>query len=608
MSCEQARERLSAAVDGALGEAEHEALEAHLAACEACRAHRGHLERLRRAVRYEPLDDSPDVAPVALAAAAAAQQRRKRAERLALAAAFVAAVLAGGAFVGLDVREPTQVRAAVAERVLEAQTRLASLEAEVTLVERGWHPAVPERRYTGTLAYRAPESLALTLTDETAYPDERWVANDVQVVAEEDTWWARGPAPCPQEALPGCADPAPRVQAVAGREPFRAATPAPLDLVVPVRSFTLADEPALLGTREVAGREALGLATTAAQAAPILEGLRQAGTLRQAHPTDPVELWLDDEALVPLAVTVRAGDSTERALWAARRGYADEAGQTVLELSLADVSVNRAVGDEAFPPPPADAGVRDAGFADRSPGVVGVPAPGWLPAGMRPHRAGVSAGGGAPAVAVASWSDGRAWVKVRATREWDGGRLFGGLGDAVRRVDLAGGVGYVGEGGRAVALHAGDVDVVVTGSLPEAELRRVAASLDVGGRAVPASWAEAAVVPLERVADRLDGALLPPDLDGFAPAAARLVDGGAAIAVTGPGARGFVLTQVPGEALAPPLEPDVRGVEVRGTAGRYTPRTGELEWVEAGSVVSLRSATLSLDELVAIAERLEGPR
>lgn len=608
MSCEHARQQLSAALDGALGEAEHEALEAHLAGCEPCRAHRGHLERLRRAVRYEPLDDTPDVAPAVVAAAAAAQQRRKRAERLVLAATFVAAVLAGGTFVGLDVREPTQVRAAVAERVIEAQTRLASLEAEVRVVERGWHRAVPERRYTGTLAYRAPESLALTLTDRTAYPDERWVPNDVEVVADEDTWWARGPAPCPQEALPGCADPTPRVQSVTGREPFRAATAAPLDLVVPVRSFTLAAEPALLDARDIAGREALGLATTAAQVAPILDGLRQAGTLRGAHPTDPVELWLDEEALVPLTVTVRAADSTERALWAARRGYADEAGQTVLEVSLADVSVNGAVPDEAFPPPPADASVRDAGFADRSLSAIDMPAPGWLPEGMQPHRAGVTKGGGAPTVVVASWSDGRAWVKVRATRQWDARRLFGGLGDAVRRVDLAGGVGYVGEGGRAVALHAGDVDVVVTGSLPETELRRIAASLDVRGRPVPGWWAEAAVVPLDRVADRLDGVLLPPDLDGFAPAAARLLDRGAVIAVTGPGARGFVLTQVPGQALAPPLEPDVRGVEIRGTAGRYTPRTGELEWVEGGSVVSLRSATLSLDELVAIAERLERPR
>jgi CheY-like chemotaxis protein len=70
------------------------------------------------------------------------------------------------------------------------------------------------------------------------------------------------------------------------------------------------------------------------------------------------------------------------------------------------------------------------------------------------------------------------------------------------------------------------------------------------------------------------------------------------------GARGFVLTQAPDAAFAPPLEPDVRGVEVRGTAGRYTPGHGELEWVEDGRVVSLRSATLSLDELVAVAERL----
>ena len=75
----------------------------------------------------------------------------------------------------------------------------------------------------------------------------------------------------------------------------------------------------------------------------------------------------------------------------------------------------------------------------------------------------------------------------------------------------------------------------------------------------------------------------------------------------GAGARGFRLTEAPGDTLVPPLDPDVRGVEVRDTVGRYQPSTGELEWVEAGMVVSLRSTTLALDELLGVSDHLRGP-
>lgn len=609
MRCEIAREQLSAAADGALEVGQERGLDAHVSSCVACAAHREHLASLRRAVRYEPVGQVPDVAPAVMAMAAAQNRRRRRRDLVGIAAAFAAAVVAGAAFVGLDVREPAQVRADVPERVLVAQTQVTSLTAEVSVAEHGWHAAVPERRYEGRLAYRAPESLALVLTDRTAYPDEAWVANDVEVVADGQQWWARGPAPCPIEALPGCADPTPRVQVVTGREPFRAATPVPLDLVVPVRSFALAGTSELLGTRTIAGREAVGVTTSAAQLAPLLDGLRQAGTLREVHPTDPVELWLDDAALVPLSVTVRAASGVERARWAARHGYGDTAGDPVLEVVLADIAINGQVDDDAFPRPPDVTVPRDAGFVDQPFEAVDVPAPAWLPEGMTLHRAGVAGGGEhAPEVAVASWSDGRAWVKVRATREWADERLFGGLGEAVRRADLEGGVAYIGEGSHEVAIRGDDIDVVVSGSLAASDLLRVADSLGLEARPVPPSWPEAHVVPVEAVAEAAGWALRPPALEGFAPASARLVDDTLVIAVTGPGARGFVLTQAPDDQLTPPLEPDVRGVEVRGTAGRYTPSTGELEWVEAGRVVSLRSATLSLDELVAVAERLEGGR
>ena len=84
----------------------------------------------------------------------------------------------------------------------------------------------------------------------------------------------------------------------------------------------------------------------------------------------------------------------------------------------------------------------------------------------------------------------------------------------------------------------------------------------------------------------------------------RIDDGVVTLDYAGEGARGFRLTEALGDALVPPLDPEVRGVEVRNTIGRYLPSTGELEWVEAGKVVSLRSTTLSLSELLGVAARL----
>jgi hypothetical protein len=56
--------------------------------------------------------------------------------------------------------------------------------------------------------------------------------------------------------------------------------------------------------------------------------------------------------------------------------------------------------------------------------------------------------------------------------------------------------------------------------------------------------------------------------------------------------------------LTPPLDEDASGVRVRGSDGRWSPGRGELEWVEAGRTFDLRSATLSLEELLAIAASL----
>jgi hypothetical protein len=98
---------------------------------------------------------------------------------------------------------------------------------------------------------------------------------------------------------------------------------------------------------------------------------------------------------------------------------------------------------------------------------------------------------------------------------------------------------------------------------------------------------------------------MPARIGGFSAPAIRIDGDAVTLAYTGAGARGVVLVQTPGTALAPPVEIDARGVEVRGQIGRYSPDRGELEWVERGVTVSVRSQSLSLRELLGIAAQMK---
>ncbi len=605
MKCDEARVLLSAAADDAAGGAETTALHEHVAGCAACRAYRERLGELRRHFRFETADDVPDVTAGVLAAVGGTRPRPQLVA-VRVAAVFAAFAVAGAAFFGLARRDAGQVIAAdIPSRILDAQRDITTLTADLAVVERGWHPDVPVREYRGSLAYVAPESLRLALADVTGYPGGGWVPNDTDYVASDGVLWWRGPAPCPQELQPGCSPPQPQVTALVAVEPFPDATPLPLDLVVPTASFTGSGMLRPLGEQVVAGREAVGVEVTAAQLDPLLSGLRRAGNWREVHPGDRVELWLDREALVPLALAVFPAPGDDRATWAARRGYADPPGVPVLEAAWRNVSIDAGVA-EPFPSPPAGSEPADAGFRRGDHTPPDVPTPGLLP-DMQPHRAGQVKVGTGPLVWVRSWSDGRAWLKIAATSEWPGGRLFGDLGEVVRRVDVEGaGTIYVSDDGRRIAIHAGDRDLVVTGSVPPGQLLAAATSLGVSGEPVPANWVEASSASVEEAAAVVPGLLAPADLDGFGGPAVRLDDEVATLTYAGPGTRGFVLVAAAGE-LSPPLEADVRGVEVRGLPGRYSPDRGILEWVEGGIAYSLRGAALSQDELVAIAAEMRRP-
>lgn len=572
MRCEEVRAAISASLDGEAVVVDR----AHVDGCEGCARFDAGTRRLRSALRLEVLDKAPDVSGAVRAAVAgvpagrvrAAAVRAGRTRRLLPAvAAFVAGLLGGAALVW-PARPGEGIAAAdLPARVVAAQRHVTSLAADLSVVEA----ATGDVR-TGALRYRAPDLLELRLGGTVLRTgDDRWRLDraDATVTARD------------------------------GVEPFAGDHPVPLDLVLPAAGFAGAGPPVLLGEEPVGGRDAVGVRVPAAQVGALLSGLRPGGDGREVHPTDTVDLWLDRSHLVPLRVVVRAGAGPDRARWAAARGYPETAGAVVVEARLTRVAVNdaRAVAGLVAPGGAGGAGAADGGFRRGEPDV---PRPSWLPPGMAPHASGTVGD-----IGVRTWTDGRAWVKLRATTSWRGTRLFGGLGTVVRAVPVGDGVGYVAEDGSAVALHGDGVDLVVTGSVDRADLRRIAGSLGVTGLPVPGGWAEHATADLDRLGRTVPGHLVVPPGAWPGPPAVRLDDRSAVLVYAGPGDRAVVLASRADPVLSPPFDPDATGVVVRGRDGRWSPSRGELEWVERGRLWTLRSTTVGLPELVALAARLE---
>jgi hypothetical protein len=536
---------------------------------------------------------------------------------VAAAAAAVAGMVAGATFVGIGGEPRSPAAADLPARVVAAQHDIQTVDSRFVVTE---HPPAGSstgaasgraRALEGHLVYRAPESLSLTVSETTSDRPGTDEGSGGRLVVDRDRWWQETVRQCsPAAGLVRCPDrPDTWVRSVTGREPFSEAAPIPLELVSPVDSFTLSAAPADLGDRTIAGRRAMGVTVTAAQVAPLVEGLSSAVELRPVHPSDPVELWLDDEHLVPLDLVVRAADDPGRARWAAAIGADEGAGDVILSVTTTAVQINENLAGEAFDVPDVEpSAAADGGFRSTPPGATepATPGPRHLPDGFRAHRSGTVTTPGGPAVAVRSWSDGRAWLTVRATTAWSERRLFGDLGLDVRPVDLGdAGVAYLSGDGRRIGVHTAHLDAVVSGSLPADDLRAIAADLDVVGQPVPTDWAEAATATLDDAAAVVPMLLTDRAAEGFSAPAVRL-DGDTVTQVyAGPGTRGFALTQRPSPSLPPPSSGDEIGLDVRGTTGRYSQQRGEVEWVEGGSAVSLRSDTLGLAELLTIAGHLE---
>lgn len=596
MTCTDARGQVSERLDGLTPEG----LDGHLAGCPDCRSFLEDAEGLRRALRFEAVGEVPDIATAVrthLAAEPAPELARRRGSRSMVAvaaAALVAGVLIGANLVGVGDDGPPPVAAqSLPARVAAAQARVDGLQAELRLTERGWNPAVPERRYTGSLDFRAPESLALSWRDVTSYPSGAWRPNDVDLRTDGATWVATGVQNC--VAQPGCSS-TPREQAVSGRPPFADDAPVPLELVVPVRSFPERDTAEVVGEGTVAGRSTVEVTVTASQVAPLIEGLAPAGNLRAVHPTDEVELSLDADDMVPLRIRVRASADPGRRAWAAQRGYVDQPGLVILEMEVTDLHLAAPPEDRFAPPAGTVAG--DAGFR---PGPTGLDLTPAVPDGFTLGRVGRI--DGPTPTAVWSWSDGRAWIRLQATDAWSGRGLFGGLGPLVRPVRLGGGEAFVSPDGRRVAWHGADLDLLVDGSVGTEELLAVAAATGVVSVDLPPRWSEVRSASPGVIRRAVPGAL-GLDVVGFEAPAGR-VDGSTAVLFTaGAGDRRLLLEQAPGRRIAQPTELAYESVRIRDVDARYASGPNRLEWVEGGLVLTLQGTGLSRAELLAVAEGL----
>src|SRR5918999_2704973 len=484
MRCEAAEQELSARLDDEADRRGDDRLAEHLATCSRCRAFEARGRRVREVVRLEPAAEVPDLVPAIMAEVRRETVRGRRAIRLPLrrpawgryAAAFVAgALVAAVALAGVPGlrRGPEPALAGeIPDEVAAASTEVTSYQATFEVVERHFHPRVPERRFAVEVAFRAPERFRAVVSDATIYPAGTWPRNDLALAVDGRRWMLRGPVTCPRQGLPLCAPGGVSVQRVTGREPF------------------VRDAPPLFGY------------------------LQAAGLWRLLFPQDRVLVSLDTENWFPLGYEVRAAASRERDGWARQHLLPIErAGSLLLRVEARSFDPSAAPQPRLAPAPTArDEGFRDlpeaelAAVAGRAPAI-----PTDLP-GLRPYRVGRFVGTGRPDDEILlSFSRGLAWLKGRQTGSWSGPELYGDVSDLAVPVPLAGGVAYYDPAtatlGRRLSIHAAGVDLYLESNLPRDDLMRVAASIPVRGIPIPEGW-------LVRRAARGDTLELQASLDG----------------------------------------------------------------------------------------------
>lgn len=597
MPCALVREELSARLDGEANDAMAAAVDEHVAACAPCREHEERLWSVRRAVRARAAERVPDLTAPILARISEERRSRPRAQRrervrYAFVGAAASIVVLLAASLPWSSRPPGSATAAELVAGVRAAARtLESYEATFTVRETGWLATVPDRRFNVALAYAAPERVALRIDDRTTYPSEVWPRNDIVLVSDGTSLSVREPATCPRDALPDCSPRTTERRVIVDRQPFDGIHRVPTDAVLPLTTLAGPEGLEIRGTGTVLGRSAHAVALRYGQAIPLIESFQVGGLWRDFHPSDEVELWLDRATWFPLKVEVRAADSTERADWAARNGYRDRAGTTLLRITATSLA-------ETDPPPGSFAVnergiVRTGGFRARDLDELGSSLIPRDLGGLDPYRAGE-----AGAATIVAWARGINYVKLVERP------AAGALEDLIAEEVRLGAIGpayYLPASERdprRLIMFTGDRTIRLESNLPRADLLRIASSISVRTRQVASAdlvgrkgaWARR-VNPedLRTINIAPDPSFMP---EGYAARVGLLLYGPIGNktlnvyyrrAEAEIGGSGIQITRsVPADRLTPSSK-DLIGTTITGDIqGRWSIERSELEWIDDG--------------------------
>ena len=605
LDCGSALEDISSLLDGELNVARALAVRTHVESCPKCSEQALVLDEVRRALRTQSAGEVPDVTAAVMRRVERQSQRRQVRGPLrvaGVAAAVAALLLASSSLIGTR-RPPASARASeVTSGVRDAARSLDAYRARYEIVERGWHEAVPMRRFDAEVSFSAPESFRLTIRDNTSYPDpSRWPPNDVDLIVNARRSWIREPDLCPEASLPACWTGATEERTVVARRPFDGAAGLPSDLIVPLETLSTSELFELLGRERVLGRSALHVALPHRQAVPLISALQQGGSWREFSPFDRVDLWLDAETWFPLRFDVRRGRSA--------------AGQVLLSARATSFSQPQDFAPGTFRAPTA-ALQRSGGFVQDSEVSFGDVRSPEFTAGLRPYRAGATSAG----ERILSYARGLTWLTMAVERSSHPPR---GYPSTAEQVALEGsGVAYYepasSDSRRRVDLYARRTHASLESNLPRAVLLRVASSLDLMGRPLPGGI-ERSGLRVTRLGSSALGALsfaespthLPP---GYRTTSSFLVEnrrGHRTLSVYYRRAQaeydglGIRTTQSPSVRFLPPSFEDLQPVTVDGRSGRWSPERGEVEWMDQGVYRSVRAPSLGRGAAVQVARSLE---
>jgi outer membrane lipoprotein-sorting protein len=613
---------LSAFIDGELDPARVTEIEGHLAGCAACRNEERSLRAVRRLVRIQPVEDIPDLAPQIMARIRTDNVRvfqpwRER-FRVAAVAAAAAALVVFGASLPFD-RTPGDIAAAgdITAQVRAAARDLDGYRAAFTIVERGWHPAVPVRWMRAKITFHSPEDLRLEVEDLTDYPSAQWPPNDMTLVATSDSWWIHEPSSCPPAALPECASPTTWAgvterRVVVNRQPFDGSSSLPTDIILPLETLASSESFDVGGTATIAGRTAYKLELAYRQAVPLVSALQTGGSWRAFHPLDEVELWIDAQTWFPLAFEVTAGTSPDRALWAARLDLDDDPGAVMLRVTATSFSEPKQLPSEVFDVPTRGL-ERDGGFTEDT--TATPPAPAYR-AGLVPYRFGHTAEG----YELATYVDGMNYLKITS-----GARLVSASAlQAAEEIRLpGGGVVYYHPAtttlGRRMDILGGSGVVSLQTNLPRAELIKIADSLPLTGRRVMESFTKGSGVSIRRLDPNrafatfgftTEPTYMPSGYEARSALRALTIDGVRSVTVYFRRAEaefdglGIRVVQSSTVAFLPPSSEEFVEVQIGDHRGRWSAERGELEWLDGTTYRSVVVPSTDLYTAVRIAESL----